>query len=343
QWLRLATIFILAAGCGYVAASVLFTLANLIRLSGIGAEISAADAWRTILFDLRGMAPSPVELSYGSVIFIGLAIAFTVAAWLRWAASRAATPAPRRLAPWLFPLAGATAVAVGGWAEEWRAGGWRRLALPLGLGTISVVLAAPTIGSNFGGGLAGAMAATGPVFRGLVALRRRPALARKALVTALAVPAAVVAMAVAWDRLLGPASTHVWVSLDQVRQVGPQAMVDLVTRKAAMNVKLMRFTNWSYLFLMSVFAFALLMYRRPALVRQLERGYPETVRALTSIAAGAVAALILNDSGIVAAATLMVYGVSLLLALATDPPGDPAHGPNTPRAGTGDGWAQNDC
>lgn len=112
QWLRLATVFILAAGCGYVAASVLFTLANLIRLSGIGAEISAADAWRTILFDLRGMAPSPVELSYGSVIFIGLAIAFTVAAWLRWAASRAATPAPRRLAPWLFPLAGATAVAV---------------------------------------------------------------------------------------------------------------------------------------------------------------------------------------------------------------------------------------
>lgn len=240
-------------------------------------------------------------------------------------------------------LIGATAVAVGGWAEEWRAGVWRRLALPLVLGTISVVLAAPTIGSNFGGGLAGAMAATGPVFRGLVALRRRPALARKALVTALAVPAAVVAMAVAWDRLLGPASTHVWVSLDQVRQVGPQAMVDLVTRKAAMNVKLMRFTNWSYLFLMSVFAFALLMYRRPALVRQLERGYPETVRALTSIAAGAVAALILNDSGIVAAATLMVYGVSLLLALATDPPGDPAHGPNTPRAGTGDGWAQNDC
>lgn len=227
-------------------------------------------------------------------------------------------------------LIGATAVAVAGWAEGWPAGAPRRLALPLVLGATSLVLAAPSIGSNFGGGLAAATAATGPVLRGLVALRRRPALARKAFVTALAAPAAVVAMAVAWDRLLGPASTHVWVSLDQVRQVGPQALVDLVARKVAMNVKLMRYTNWSYLFLMSVFAFALLMYRRPALVRRLERGYPETVRGLTSIAAGAVAALLLNDSGIVAAATLMVYGVSLLLALATDPPGDPAPGPGTP-------------
>ncbi|HEY8394372.1 MAG TPA: hypothetical protein VIK92_06225 [Thermaerobacter sp.] len=232
-------------------------------------------------------------------------------------------------------LIGATAVAAAGWADEARGDRGRRLILPLALSGASLVLAAPILGSNFGDALAGAIATVGPVLRVLVAARRRPAVAQKAVVTALAVPAAVVALVVAWDRLLGPASTHVWVSLGQIRQVGPPALVDLITRKLAMNLKLMRYTNWSYLFLMSVFAFAVLMYRRPALVRGLERAYPETIRGLTSIAAGAVAALALNDSGIVAAATTMVYGVSLLLALATDPPGGPLAPPGTPDGGTG--------
>lgn len=109
---RTAIGFLLAAFAGYVIAIVFATSANLMRLSDIGADISFADAWRTYVFDLIGMAPTPFEITrYGTVIFIGLAIAFPVAALLRSLASRT-HPALRGIVPFLFPAAGATAIGV---------------------------------------------------------------------------------------------------------------------------------------------------------------------------------------------------------------------------------------
>ncbi len=108
---RVTLAYLLAAAAGYAVASIFFTSANLIRLSAVGAEISFADALRTFLFDMRGMAPSMVWTQYGSLIFIGFAIAFPVAAYLRRVVLRSTGPI-RKIAPYLFPIAGATAIAV---------------------------------------------------------------------------------------------------------------------------------------------------------------------------------------------------------------------------------------
>src|SRR5690606_22723895 len=99
-----------AAIAAYVIATLFFTSANLIRLSAVGAEITVADAVRTFLFDVRGMAPSLLWTQYASLIFIGFAIAFPVAAVLRRFSMR--SEAARWVAPSLYPLAGATAI---GW------------------------------------------------------------------------------------------------------------------------------------------------------------------------------------------------------------------------------------
>jgi hypothetical protein len=108
---RVTVAFPLAACVGYVVAALFVTAANLIRLSAIGADISFGDAWRTAIFDLRGMAPSPRSwTNYGSLIVIGLAIAFPVAAWIRSRAARAKSIG--LLVPLLYPAAGATAIAV---------------------------------------------------------------------------------------------------------------------------------------------------------------------------------------------------------------------------------------
>jgi hypothetical protein len=101
--------FVVAASAGYAMATLFFTSANLIRLSAVGAEIGIADALRTLLFDLRGMAPSFVWTQYGSLIFIGFAIALPVAALLRRLVL-SASPGVRRIVPILYPLAGATAI-----------------------------------------------------------------------------------------------------------------------------------------------------------------------------------------------------------------------------------------
>lgn len=105
--------YLAAAVAGYVIAIVFATSANLINLAGIGARIGIGDALRTYLFDLWGMTPRFIELArYGNVLLIGFAIAFPVAALVRAVVLRAGA-AGQRIAPYLFPLAGAVALGTG--------------------------------------------------------------------------------------------------------------------------------------------------------------------------------------------------------------------------------------
>ena len=105
--------YLAAALAGYVLAIVFATSANLINLAGIGARIGVGDALRTYLFDLWGMTPRFTELArYGNVLLIGFAIAFPVAVVVRSLALRAGSVGPR-IAPFLFPLAGAVALGTG--------------------------------------------------------------------------------------------------------------------------------------------------------------------------------------------------------------------------------------
>ncbi len=105
--------YLAAAVAGYVIAIAFATSANLINLAEVGARIGIGDALRTYLFDLWGMTPRFTELArYGNVLLIGFAIAFPVAALVRFAALRAG-PAGLRIAPFLFPLAGAVALGTG--------------------------------------------------------------------------------------------------------------------------------------------------------------------------------------------------------------------------------------
>ncbi len=109
---RILFAYLLAALAGYVAAIVFATTANLLNLREIGADIGAGDALRTYAIDLWGMTPRFELTRYGTVMLIGFAIAFPVAAVLRHLALRA-SPAGARVAPWLYPLAGATAIGTG--------------------------------------------------------------------------------------------------------------------------------------------------------------------------------------------------------------------------------------
>lgn len=110
NFVRILLGFAIAVGIAYVLAALFFTSANLIRLAAVGADISLSDALRTYWFDLRGMAPSLVWTQYGTLIAIGFAIAFPVAGGLRSLAAR--SHSARRLAPYLYPLAGAAAITV---------------------------------------------------------------------------------------------------------------------------------------------------------------------------------------------------------------------------------------
>lgn len=114
HWIvRGLTAYLAAALAGYLLAITFATAANLINLAEIGAVIGVGDVLSTWLFDLRGMTPRFTELArYGNVLLIGFAIAFPVAALVRLAALKAGAAGPR-IAPLLFPLAGAVALGTG--------------------------------------------------------------------------------------------------------------------------------------------------------------------------------------------------------------------------------------
>lgn len=96
----------------YLVAITFATTANLINLADIGAQLGIGDILRTWLFDLWGMTPRWELARYGNVMLIAFAIAFPVAALLRFGATRLGGIG-HRIAPLLYPLAGAVAIGTG--------------------------------------------------------------------------------------------------------------------------------------------------------------------------------------------------------------------------------------
>jgi hypothetical protein len=104
--------YFFASLVGYALAVASITAHNLVRLMQVGAHISAADALSTFVFDFKGLSPTFGTITkYGSILFLGFAIAFATAHVLYFFLAPRLRSA--RLARGLFPLAGATGMAVG--------------------------------------------------------------------------------------------------------------------------------------------------------------------------------------------------------------------------------------
>jgi len=88
---------------------------------------------------------------------------------------------------------------------------------------------------------------------------------------------------------------------------------DLIARKISMNYKLFRYTFWSRVFLASLAAFVFLFFRPLGRMQDLQRNHPLLFKGSVGIVLGSIVALIANDSGIVAAATTMIFGAPPLL------------------------------
>ncbi len=198
----------------------------------------------------------------------------------------------------------------------WPAAGSRRRPTRVLLAAAAAALAAgflighPALGANFGGALAGA--ATGAA---LAALGLRGRISRRALAWVALIGLAVAAAPVLWDALSGAErQSHVGRALASIQSGGPAAVWAIIARKLAMNFRLLRFSPWSRLLLMAVVAAACLVRRYGPSLR---RERPTVWRAALALSAGAVVALLANDSGVQPAAEMMA-GTAAMLALYAD-------------------------
>ncbi|PYI52916.1 hypothetical protein [Paenibacillus flagellatus] len=182
----------------------------------------------------------------------------------------------------------------------------------------ALYLAAPRLGTNAGG------AVTAAVAFGLAWLRsfapgafRGRGPARLALLSAALVAAAFGAL---W--LLNAAvpagsagTSHIGRAMSLLAGGRSDLIAAMIVRKLQMNLHLIGVSAWTKVLAAGLLVMAFAVVRPRGVFRRWEKRYPHYMSGFIAIAVGAVAALAFNDSGIVAAATMIVYAAVPMLLL----------------------------
>lgn len=92
-------------------------------------------------------------------------------------------------------------------------------------------------------------------------------------------------------------------------------IADIATRKLAMNLRLIKASMWGKVFFISFMAMTVLIIQPLRGVKWLQHRYPYLFQGFVAIVVAAFSALVFNDSGIVSAATAIVYVVIPLLLI----------------------------
>lgn len=108
--------------------------------------------------------------------------------------------------------------------------------------------------------------------------------------------------------------SHIGRALQRVFAGDFKAVSAIIHRKIAMNWHLIGASSWSKVLLTSLFVIAVMLLRPKGYIAERQQNMPLIFYGFSANAVGAIVALLVNDSGIVAAATLIVYvTVPLLL------------------------------
>jgi len=109
--------------------------------------------------------------------------------------------------------------------------------------------------------------------------------------------------------------SHIGRNTALVLQGGWPVILDIIRRKSEMNIKLVRYTIWSRILLASIGSLAILFYRPVGVMASIRSKYPDLYKGFIGVTLGSILAFIFNDSGVVAAATTMVFGAPPMIYL----------------------------
>ncbi|MDD3853181.1 MAG: hypothetical protein PHD40_05940 [Syntrophomonadaceae bacterium] len=119
-----------------------------------------------------------------------------------------------------------------------------------------------------------------------------------------------------YDMIRAPElQTHLGRAANQIAAGGLNEGLTIIARKLAMNLKLIRYTIWSWVFIVILLVMSLLVYRPVGAMMRLRQEKPYIVKGFGGIIAGALVGLVINDSGIVAASTTSIYLVVIMILL----------------------------
>ena len=103
--------------------------------------------------------------------------------------------------------------------------------------------------------------------------------------------------------------------MQKVGQQGADPLWTIFERKVNVNLRLIRLTIWSRVVLLSLGVLALFVFWPGRLMGEMKRRYPFMTLSLRGAFVAALVTLAANDSGIVAAATLLLPATLVALLL----------------------------
>jgi hypothetical protein len=176
---------------------------------------------------------------------------------------------------------------------------------------IIYMLASPRIGTNAGGAIA-AVAGFGITIYFMMPVR----ISVKQLIMAGGVMLSLLFSFAIWDAFQTvDAQSHFGRTINLMRTNGIYEAYNIIVRKVATNIRLIRWTIWSQVFLVTLTATAFLFYRPIGVMKKVQERFPCLTKGFWGVVIGSLTALVFNDSGIVAAATMSIFAAAPLIFL----------------------------
>ena len=172
----------------------------------------------------------------------------------------------------------------------------------------------PWHGSNLGGSLSLVTAYLVTVI-GLVSEKRSKKRLRTWLVAIAAAVVVAIVLSLADLARQTEAQSHIGRFASQIRQGGPTSIFPVIVRKLEMNLSLIGYTIWSKALLTFIVVMGVLFCRPKGMLARAAANRPVIFNGIWASFAGSVTAFAVNDSGIVAAATALLFPVALITDL----------------------------
>lgn len=128
----------------------------------------------------------------------------------------------------------------------------------------------------------------------------------------------VLLLVLAWDMVFASRSSHFGQAIDLLKSGGFEQIWLIAKRKLEINYKLLQWTIWSRVFLLSLLVYGFLFMRPIGLMKGFIAENQKLAAGIVSVVIGSIVAMTVNDSGVVAGATTIIFAVLIQLYVIID-------------------------
>jgi len=113
--------------------------------------------------------------------------------------------------------------------------------------------------------------------------------------------------------------SHLANALNRIYDEGMSAAYSIIIRKISMNLKLFGATIWSKVLVTTIMFLTVLFYRPFGIAKRVLNKYTNLAKGLLGILIACMVGFLVNDSGVVAAATCIIFlGMTLMYLIVNE-------------------------